>query len=114
MKSLVTGAAAGAILSILASLPASAASFSCMEIATKNAAERKVCQSSSLGALDERLDSWYRRAQVRAGYFDQTEWLRSEQRAWLASRNACGASYFCLRRQYLSRIRSLKNYVEHV
>jgi uncharacterized protein len=114
MKSLLLTIAAGAALSMFASLPVRAASFDCTEIEAKLPAERTICRSSSLGALDERLDSWYRRAQVRAGYFDQTDWLRGEQLDWLASRNACGASYFCLRRHYVSRIRTLKNYVEHV
>lgn len=114
MKSLLITVAAGAMFSILSTLPGAAASFSCMEAETMNAAERKICASSSLGALDERLDSWYRRAQTRASYFDQTEWLRDQQKAWLAARNACGAGYFCLRRHYISRIRALKSYVEHV
>ena len=70
--------------------------------------------SWSWAALDERLDSWHRRAKIRAGYFDQTEWLRAEQRAWLAGRNACGANVGCLKRAYYRRIRTLKNYVEHV
>lgn len=94
--------------------PANAASFSCMEIERLNAAERRICRSYRLGALDERLDSWYRRALERASYFDQVGWLRDEQRAWLRRRNACGGNYWCLRRKYKNRIRSLKRYVEHV
>ncbi|MFN0217598.1 MAG: lysozyme inhibitor LprI family protein [Hyphomicrobium sp.] len=94
--------------------PANAASFSCMADYDLNAAERMICSSRGLAALDERLDSWYRRALIRAGYFDQTEDVRDAQRAWVASRNACGASYFCLRRAYRVRIRELANYVEHV
>ena len=114
MRSILFAALAGAALSIATGVPVRAASFSCMDIESMSPAERKICASSSLGALDERLDSWYRRAQVRAGYFEQTEWLRGEQLRWLASRDACGASYFCLRRHYVSRIRALRNYVEHV
>jgi uncharacterized protein len=105
-------AVAAATLSFAA--PASAASFDCMELGNKNAAERKICQSTPLGNLDERLDSWYRRALLRAGYFDQTAKVRSNQRAWIASRNACGSSFFCLRKHYVIRIRELRNYVEHV
>lgn len=96
------------------SQPASAASFSCMELDSLSVAARTVCMRPRLGALDERLDSWYRRALVRAGYFDQTQWLRAEQRAWLARRDACGTSFGCLRRVYLGRIRQLTDYVEHV
>ena len=93
---------------------AKAASFDCTDLDEKNAAERRICTSSSLGALDERLDSWYRRALVRAGYSDQTAEVRGAQRRWIASRNACGSSFGCLKAHYTRRIRELKNYVEHV
>ncbi len=102
--------AAGAALSS----PAIAASFDCYERDNLNAAERRICANPALGVLDERLDSWYRRALVRARYFDQTSEVRAEQRAWLASRNSCGGSIWCLRRAYRERIRELRNYVEHV
>jgi uncharacterized protein len=101
-------------MSLTIAAPATAASFDCDELSRANAAERRICASSTLGALDERLDSWYRRALVRAGYFDQVGEIRSAQRAWIASRNSCGSSYWCLRWKYVSRIRELKNYVEHV
>ncbi|MGD9670682.1 MAG: lysozyme inhibitor LprI family protein [Hyphomicrobiaceae bacterium] len=94
--------------------PASAASFSCMNAEEMNAAEQTICDSHRLGALDERLDSWYRRALIRAGYFEQTAQVRADQRDWLAQRDACGADDDCLRRAYRSRIRQLKDYVEHV
>ncbi|HKZ95442.1 MAG TPA: lysozyme inhibitor LprI family protein [Hyphomicrobiaceae bacterium] len=106
--------AAAAMASVAFAMPASAASFDCDELGNKNAAERRICQNQRLGALDERLDSWYRRALERAKYFDQTGSVRSAQRAWLRSRNECGASVWCLRRHYVSRIRELKRYVEHV
>ncbi len=85
-----------------------------MELAGKTAAEVRVCESRWLGALDERMDSWYRRALERARYFEQTAQVRSEQRAWIDERNACGTRFFCIRRAYLNRIRDLKTYVEHV
>ena len=98
----------------LSSGGASAASFDCMDVDNRNAAERRVCQSRWLGALDERLDSWYRRALDRARYFDQTQELRDAQRSWLVSRDACGAGFWCLRQRYVERIGALKRYVEHV
>lgn len=113
LKSFAAALALSATISVL-SQPASAASFSCMNIEDMNAAEQTVCTDRRIGALDERLDSWYRRAKIRAGYFDQTEWLRTEQRQWLDERNACGADVRCLKRAYRSRIRELENYVEHV
>lgn len=111
---IIPAAFAAFTLGLSLSAPADAASFSCMDLDSKNAAERRVCTSRSLGALDERLDSWYRRALVRAGYFGQTSQVRSAQRAWLVSRNACGSNTWCIRRHYVSRIGQLKRYVEHV
>jgi uncharacterized protein len=106
--------AAGFFVSIFLAAPANAASFDCAELDHANAAERRICTSPWLGALDERLDSWYGRALERARYFGQTGEVRGKQRAWLASRNSCGASFWCLRSHYVSRIRELKSYVEHV
>lgn len=113
MKLLIGAIAAAAIMSVTMA-PAKAASFSCVELEGRPATEARVCQNRWLGALDERMDSWYRRALERARYFDQTATVRSEQRAWLAARNTCGTGFFCIRRAYLNRIRVLKTYVEHV
>ncbi len=104
---------AAATLSLSAG-SASAASFDCMDVDNHNAAERRVCESRWLGSLDERLDSWYGRALVRARYFDETEELRDAQRRWLASRDVCGAGFWCLRQRYVERLGALKRYVEHV
>lgn len=111
---LLIGAIAAAALMSLANAPAKAASFSCMELDGKAAAEVRVCENRWLGSLDERLDSWYRRALERARYFDQVGQVKSEQRAWIGERNACGSKFFCIRRAYIERIRELKDYVEHV
>lgn len=113
MKLLIGAIAAAALMSVVHA-PAKAASYSCMELAGKPIAEVRVCENRWLGNLDERMDSWYRRALERARYFDQTSKLKGEQRAWIAERNACGANFFCIRRAYVERIRVLKNYVEHV
>ncbi len=103
------------LLAVLAApVTANAASFSCMNSEDLNYAERRVCYSRSLSALDERLDSWYRRALVRAKYFDDTLWIKAQQRVWLRKRNSCSLRYWCLRRTYKQRIRKLKRYVEHV
>jgi uncharacterized protein len=85
-----------------------------MDAENMKPAEQRICAHPGLGALDERLDSWYARALKRASYFDQTEEVRSEQRLWVASRNACGWNTRCIRRLYLERIEELRNYVEHV
>jgi uncharacterized protein len=113
MKVLIGAIAAAAVMSVAMS-PAKAASFSCMELDGRPAAEIRICNSQWLGALDERMDSWYRRALERARYFDQTATVRDRQRSWIAERNSCGSSFFCIRRSYVERIRALKDYVEHV
>ncbi len=113
MKLLIGAIAAAALLSATMT-SARAQSYSCMETAHFSAAAQRVCTTPSLGALDERLDSWYRRALERASYFDQTQSVKAEQRAWLSRRDACGPRVGCLRRAYLRRIGELRNYVEHV
>lgn len=113
LKPIIAAIAFAAALSALQGR-ASSASFSCMNFEDMNAAERTICSDRRIGALDERLDSWYRRALTRAGYFDQTRRVREAQRNWIAERDACGANVGCLKRAYRSRLFELKNYVEHV
>lgn len=113
MKLLIGAIAAAALMSV-AMTPARAQSFSCMELQNKGAAEVRICNSRWLGNLDERMDSWYRRALERARYFDQTAEVRGAQKIWLQQRDACGSSFLCLRRAYVQRIGALKSYVEHV
>ena len=73
-----------------------------------------VLEHAEIMDLDERLDSWYRRALVRAGYFQQTSEVRQRQLDWLADRNSCGDNTRCLKQAYYTRIEELKRYVEHV
>lgn len=113
MKSLLTTVTL-IVLMLLATEPSKAASFSCEGDDQLSPTELAVCTNDRLGALDERLDSWYRRALIRAGYFDQTNEVRAAQREWLSDRDACGDHKRCIRRQYKNRIEQLKNYVEHV
>lgn len=101
-----------AILALGATPAAAKPSFSCR--GALNAAERTICRNQALAALDRELAYWYRRAKLRAGYFDQTSWLRSEQRSWLSSRNSCGSDVLCIRVEYIERINTLQNYAEHV
>ena len=110
----LTLAITAAVASLATVVPVSAASFSCMDAENMKPAEQRICASPRLEALDERLDSWYSRALVRAKYFDQTSEVRAKQRLWVQSRNSCGWSTPCIRRHYLVRIQELKNYVEHV
>lgn len=77
-------------------------------------AEIAVCDSRRLSRLDRVLNHWYQRAQERAGYFGQVNWLRRNQVAWIRSRNACGWNRACLGSKYRQRIRILRNYTLHV
>ena len=113
MKKILSTLILAATVAVVSS-HARAASFDCTSYEDFNATEQRICDSPYLGALDERLDSWYTRALKRAGYFDQTEVVREAQRAWIDQRNACDASDRCIRRLYRSRIRELAQYVEHV
>ena len=87
-------------------------SFNCQ--GARISTEYSICASRRLSRLDRRLAYWYGRAKERAGYFDQTDWLRHGQRNWLRQRNTCGSSRFCIARKYRQRIRWLRNYYEHV
>ena len=113
MKGILSTVILSATLAVV-STHAKAASFDCTSYEDFNAAEQRICDSPMLGALDERLDSWYRRALLRAQYFDQTSMIRDEQRAWIDRRNACGANNRCISRVYRHRIHELAHYVEHV
>ena len=78
------------------------------------ASERAICNSWRLSRMDRRLAYWYRKAMQRASYFDYSDDLRAEQRAWLHSRNSCGYNRRCLRRAYRERIRYLRRQATHV
>jgi len=111
MKSSVALLAAACTTLVFAT-PAAAASFDCTNV--RKAAEQAICENRRLSRLDEQLDYWYGRARERARYFDQTNWLVSQQRAWLRQRNQCGFDVRCLRWEYRSRIRALRSYATHV
>jgi len=80
----------------------------------QNRTEYAICSSRWLARLDRRLNYWYGRAMLRARYFDVTGEVRSEQRAWLRSRNRCDGRKRCIARKYRKRIRQLRNWATHV
>jgi len=109
--------AAAIALAVATMTPAAASasqgpSFSCRHVTV--ATERTICKSRNLSRLDRRLAFWYGLARERARYFDQTRWLRNQQRAWLRSRNRCGRNRLCLHWKYRWRIRTLRRYYNHV
>lgn len=66
--------------------PAAAASFDCDKAGTP--VERAICQQPPLGELDSKINDSYLRATGSMTAQDAAA-LRTEQRAWLKTRNAC-------------------------
>jgi uncharacterized protein len=98
-------AMAAAVLAV--SQPAAAASFDCTQ--TRNAVERRICQSPDLSALDSQMDGVYRSVQARIRPRTDVRFLRADQLRWLAKRDDCW-TYRCVRRAYVQRIDTLQSY----
>jgi uncharacterized protein len=105
------------LVSLLLAGPASAqiASYDCTRAAS--AAEHAVCASSSLGAKDIMLATYYqlllqlRPATPGMAYREFDDQLRSDQRQFLAARDACGANTSCLEKAYDDRLKVLRDTV---
>jgi uncharacterized protein len=68
--------------------------------------EAVICGLSELSTLDEKVDKAYQTMLgQRTGA--AAEQLKSEQQAWLASRNACGCDPTCIEREYQHRVAEL-------
>ena len=82
-------------------------SFGCRNAASP--AEKAICGSTELSALDLRLAAaWKRSIHVFADAAALLSSLKSDQREWVAKRNACGASLSCLQNAYQDRIAVLE------
>ena len=80
-------------------------SFSCSR--AKNQAERIICSSEELRALDAKMTSRYQRAIAQTPNTEQRS-LRDDQRYWIAEvRNTCETKK-CLYRTYENRIEDLQ------
>lgn len=114
MYKFILSASAGVFLFLTAGVAQAhpGPSFNCQT--ARNATEITICESRKLSRLDRRMSYWYHRAKERARYFDQTRWLRHQQRHWLRARNRCGWNRHCIAHKYRNRIRVLRNYFEHV
>lgn len=84
---------------------AQAQGFNCR--AADSFQELRICDSRRLSRLDGRLNAVYQDALDRA---DNPRRLRARQRAWLAARSRCGASWSCLEGMYRDRIAELRRY----
>lgn len=83
-------------------LGAQAAGFDCAR--AKTSTEKAICADSGLSSLDEVLELMYSSALRNAATPDA---IRSEQRAWLQLRNACGSDSACLQEAYQQRLAAL-------
>lgn len=81
---------------------AQAAGFDCAR--AKTPTEQAICADSGLSSLDEVLEVMYGSALRTA---DAPHVPKSEQRAWLQVRNACGSDSMCLREAYQRRLAAL-------
>jgi uncharacterized protein len=101
---------ASAALTIVAGLTAAEAAtptFGCK--GRLNAAERAICGSHRLADLDRRLSRQYWALHAALPRADRKA-LRKDQRAWLAVRNGCGDSEYCLESEYLDRMSQLADW----
>ena len=96
---LVIGAS---MFAFLAASPASAQSFNCSN--ASNAAERAVCGSDRLSALDDRLSNLYDALRGAMTSEKQMQRLRAYQRQFLDTRDSCGRNTGCIKGAYLDQI----------
>jgi uncharacterized protein len=81
---------------------ARAATFGCNK--ASSFAEKAICSDCRLTAMDDELGRLYRAALASAS---EKEALKTEQKAWLASRDQCQDSN-CIMKAYADRIAALK------
>ena len=83
-------------------------SFNCKH--AKKGAERMVCSSEELSALDLELVGLYGRTQIELPKWDALA-AKKEQRDWLLDRDACGPAFECISNSYHERIQELRNWL---
>lgn len=84
-----------------------ASSFDCASARSKT--EKAICADPYLSGLDEKLAQRWRSTLANVA---DPKALKTDQRQWLKSRNACGDLAACLRRQYVMRLAELEHAVQ--
>jgi len=82
--------------------------FDCRK--ASSSAQKRVCQTPALAALDRKLASSYRAALAKVGKTLRPT-LKAEQRGWIKGRDDCwkaGDQHDCIRQSYLLRIAELQ------
>lgn len=100
MRRLLTTCAAALMLATMANA-SHAQSFNCGY--AKKPSEVAICQSLNLSMMDESMASKYFYI-VNQLPPKESKMMRSEQAAWLRSRDACGYDAGCLMSSYTGRI----------
>jgi uncharacterized protein YecT (DUF1311 family) len=81
--------------------PSAAPSFACT--GQLQPAEVSICNNEDLAKRDVQLVGAYQKLMALAANDDQRASLKTEQRSWLVSRNACGSAVACLTSVYRGR-----------
>jgi uncharacterized protein len=81
----------------------------CVQQVQKQPDEKTICSSARLAAFDVLLDRYYRDSVAKATREGKTT-LQSEQRQWLAKRQACDTDEDCLDRVYHSQIQAVREH----
>src|SRR6266536_4071925 len=89
------------LLAIMAVSPATAASFDCKR--AKLPAEIAICTDPTLSSQDEEMARQYLPL-IKSAPADSTKTIKTEQKAWLAERNACGSDMQCIMGSYRERL----------
>jgi uncharacterized protein len=96
--------AVAAVLNMVLSGTAPAASFDCAK--AKSKIERAICADAELSNLDEYLGRYFAGALETAK--DAASCVKADQKAWVKrARDACGAKSGCLTQAYLERLSTL-------
>jgi uncharacterized protein len=99
----------------LVSVAQAAPSFDCRAVAL--AAERTVCNTPSIHALDRDLDNLYRDTIGQARRVSDAravDIVRTAQRQFLASRNSCGTDADCIKITYRGQSSILRSYLRQL
>jgi len=83
------------------------ASFDCGKAET--ATEKAICGDVALARLDRSLADAYTQALSWASDDAAKEKIRTEQRAWIAERDACGGDASCITATYDARIKAIQS-----
>jgi uncharacterized protein len=112
-RELLAGFAAIAVLT-LATMPVRAADYAPLNCAAaKSPAERTICGHYGLGQSEARMATLYEWSTSFVGMGQRSD-MQDAQRAFLKTRDACGAKIACLRGAYEARIAQLQAVMQRV